>query len=56
MARQETVHAYTVAPAYASLEDCIKDSIEPGKLADLAVLSADIFHIDPVEIQTPRSI
>jgi len=47
----EAVHAYTVGAAYASLEDGIKGSIEPGKLADLAVLSDDIFHIDPVEIQ-----
>jgi predicted amidohydrolase YtcJ len=50
----EAVHAYTVAPAYASLEERIKGSIEPGKLADLAVLSADIFHIDPVEIQNTK--
>jgi predicted amidohydrolase YtcJ len=47
----EAVHAYTVGAAYASLEDGIKGSIEPGKLADLVVLSEDIFHIDPVEIQ-----
>jgi predicted amidohydrolase YtcJ len=45
------VHAYTVGAAYASLEDGIKGSIEPGKLADLVVLSEDIFRIDPVEIQ-----
>jgi predicted amidohydrolase YtcJ len=50
----EAVHAYTVVPAYASLEESIKGSIEPGKLADLAVLSADIFHIDPVEIQNTK--
>jgi predicted amidohydrolase YtcJ len=47
----EAVHAYTVGAAYASLEDGIKGSIEPGKLADLVVLSEDIFRIDPVEIQ-----
>jgi len=47
----EAVHAYTVGAAYASLEDGIKGPIEPGKLADLVVLSNDIFHIDPVEIQ-----
>ncbi|MCG3159808.1 MAG: hypothetical protein JMDDDDMK_00828 [Acidobacteria bacterium] len=37
--------------AYASFDEKIKGSIEPGKLADLTVLSADIFKIDPVEIE-----
>jgi predicted amidohydrolase YtcJ len=46
----EAVHAYTMGSAYASLEDGLKGSIEPGKLADLAVLSDDIFHMNPVEI------
>ena len=46
----EAVHAYTIGSAYASFEDKIKGSIEPGKLADLAVLSEDIFNIDPVKI------
>jgi predicted amidohydrolase YtcJ len=50
----EAVHAYTMGSAYASLEDGIKGSIEPGKLADLAVLSDDIFDVDPVEIQNAK--
>jgi predicted amidohydrolase YtcJ len=50
----EAVHAYTLGSAYASLEDGTKGSIEPGKLADLAVLSDDIFHIDSVEIQSTK--
>jgi len=50
----EAVHAYTIGSAYASLEDRMKGSIEPGKLADIAVLSEDIFHIDPAEIQSVR--
>jgi predicted amidohydrolase YtcJ len=51
---EEAVHAYTVGSAYASLEDGVKGSIEPGKLADLAVLSDDIFHMNPVEIENAR--
>jgi predicted amidohydrolase YtcJ len=47
----EAVHAYTVGSAYAQFDDKIKGSLEPGKLADLAVLSKDIFHIDPVQIE-----
>ncbi len=50
----EAVHAYTVAAAYAESEETVKGSLEPGKLADLVVLSEDIFHIDPVEIQNTR--
>lgn len=50
----EAVHAYTVGSAYASGEEGIKGSLEPGKLADLAVLSKDIFAIDPVEIQNTK--
>ena len=46
----EAVHAYTMGSAYASFDEKIKGSIEPGKLADLVVLTADIFSIDPVKI------
>ena len=50
----EAVHAYTIGSAYAAMEENIKGSLEPGKLADLAVLSDDIFHMDPVEIQNAK--
>lgn len=48
---REAVHAYTVGSAYASFEERRKGSLEKDKLADLAVLSQDIFQIDPVRIQ-----
>ncbi len=47
---RDAVHAYTMGSAYASFQDHRKGSLEPGKLADLAVLSRDIFAIDPAEI------
>lgn len=50
----EAVRAYTVGSAYAEGEEDVKGSIELGKLADLVVLSEDIFHIDPVEIQNTK--
>jgi predicted amidohydrolase YtcJ len=50
----EAVHAYTVGSAYAAMEESIKGSLDPGKLADLVVLSDDIFHIDPAQIQSTR--
>jgi len=46
----EAVHAYTLGAAYASGEEKAKGSIAPGKLADLVVLSRDIFEIPPEEI------
>ena len=45
---KEAVHAYTLGSAYASFQDHKKGSLEPGKLADIAVLSEDIFRM-PVE-------
>ncbi len=47
----EAIRAYTWGSAYASFEDKIKGTIEPGKLADMAVLSADILSIDPAGIE-----
>jgi len=46
----EAVHAYTMGPAYASGEETLKGSLTPGKVADLVVLSQDIFSIDPAAI------
>jgi predicted amidohydrolase YtcJ len=46
----EAVKAYTMGSAYASFEEKLKGSIEPGKLADLVVLTEDIFTIDPARI------
>jgi predicted amidohydrolase YtcJ len=50
----EAVHAYTVAAAFAEGDEKIKGSIAPGKLADLVVISDDIFHIDPIEIEKTK--
>ncbi len=47
---QEAIRAYTMGSAYASFEEKIKGSIEPGKLADFVVLTDDILAIDPVKI------
>ena len=50
----EAVKAYTVNAAYAEGEEQIKGSIMPGKLADITVLSDDIFRIDPVQIESTK--
>jgi predicted amidohydrolase YtcJ len=41
----EAVRTYTINAAYASGEEDIKGTIEPGKLADMVVLSEDIFDV-----------
>lgn len=50
----EAVRAYTVGSAYAERREAVKGTLEPGKLADLVVLSADIFAIDPAAIADTR--
>jgi predicted amidohydrolase YtcJ len=52
----EAVRAYTMGSAYASGDEKLKGSIEAGKLADLVVLSTDIFKIDPVEIEKAKVV
>jgi len=48
---KEAVRGYTLDAAYASFEAGIKGSLEPGKLADIAILSRDLTAIDPDEIK-----
>jgi predicted amidohydrolase YtcJ len=48
---EEAVHAYTMGSAYAEFQEQEKGSITPGKLADMVLLSDDIFSIDAVKIR-----
>jgi len=47
----EAVEAYTMGSAYAEFQESVKGSITPGKLADMVILSDDIFSIDPAKIR-----
>jgi len=47
----EAIEAYTMGSAYAEFQENVKGSITPGKLADMVVLSDDIFSIDPAKIR-----
>jgi predicted amidohydrolase YtcJ len=51
---EEAVRAYTLDSAYASFEEDIKGSIEPGKLADIAILEKDLVEIPVEEIKDVR--
>ncbi len=50
----EVVFAYTQGASYASYEENLKGSIQVGKLADMVILSQDIFQINPEEIPATK--
>jgi predicted amidohydrolase YtcJ len=49
---EEAIRVGTINGAYASYEENLKGSIEPGKLADLVVLGRDPFKEDPSTLVT----
>jgi predicted amidohydrolase YtcJ len=54
--REQAIIAYTLTSAYAEFAEKDKGSLEPGKLADLAVLSQDVFTVDPSELPKTESV
>ncbi len=50
----EAIEFYTRGSAYAEFTEAEKGSITPGKLADLIVLSKNLFEIPPREILTTQ--
>lgn len=50
----EAVDAYTMGSAYAEFQENEKGSITPGKLADMVILSDDIFKIRPELIRNVK--
>lgn len=51
---QEALRAYTIDSAWHTFDEKTRGSIEPGKVADFAVLDRDIFTIDPLQIKDIR--
>lgn len=47
---EQAVHGFTMGNAYAAGLEGQLGSITPGKLADLVVLSEDIFGVDATQI------
>jgi hypothetical protein len=56
IAREQAVIAYTLTSAYAEFAEKDKGSLEAGKLADLAVLSQDIFTVDAPDLPKTESV
>ena len=52
----EAVRAYTAGSAFAEFQEKEKGTILPGKLADVVILSRDIFKIDPKEIEKAKVV
>jgi predicted amidohydrolase YtcJ len=50
LSREQALKMFTIWPAIAAFEENLKGSIEPGKLADFTVLSADIMKIPEPDI------
>jgi len=54
IALEDAIDLYTRGSAYAELAEGDKGTLEPGKLADLAVFHRDLFRVPPREIlETP---
>jgi len=51
---ETALKAYTSGAAYASFDEDIKGTLEPGKLADFVIFSEDLTIIDPVKIRDVR--
>lgn len=53
---ETALRAYTLSGAFASFEEKEKGSVEAGKLADLVLLSQDLFKIDPMDIHKTKVV
>lgn len=56
LTREQAVIAYTLGSAYAEFAENYKGTLTPGKLADIAVLSQDIFTIPAQQLPATHSV
>ena len=52
----EAVRGFTWGSAYAEFQEGLKGTLEAGKLADLVIISDDIFSIDPAKIRDAKVV
>jgi len=50
----EAIEAYTMGAAFAEFQDSKKGSISPGKLADMVIVSDNIFELKPEAIRNVK--
>ena len=50
----DAVYGYTLGAAFAGRREKTEGSIEPGKLADIVILSQNIFDVDPHKISDTK--
>jgi predicted amidohydrolase YtcJ len=53
---EQAIEAYTLGAAYAGRREKTEGSIEPGKLADVVIVSQNIFEIDPHAIAKTKVV
>ncbi len=51
---EKAIEGYTINAAYASFEEDIKGSIEVGKLADIIILSDNLFKIPSNKVKDAK--
>lgn len=56
LTREQAVSAYTLGSAFAEFKELDKGQLVVGRLADLAVLSADVFTVPVEQIEGIRSV
>lgn len=56
MTRQEALYSYTLANAIAAFEEKDKGSLEPGKLADIIMLSNNLLNCSEEEIKNTKVV
>jgi predicted amidohydrolase YtcJ len=56
LSRDETLASFTINAAFAAHAEQDLGSLEPGKLADLVMLSKDVMTVPPREILTTRVV
>jgi hypothetical protein len=53
---EEAIRAYTIGGAWAGHREAEEGSLAPGKLADLVVLSQDLFAVEPHALGQTRAL
>ena len=53
---EQAVEGYTLGAAYAGFREKTEGSLEPGKVADLIIVSQDLFHVTPASLGKTTAI